>query len=337
MRRLQAILLGLAASGVVACGPGAPDAPSPAQAVVGSGSPATALLERISEAPRAVAYQGTRRVSFEYELDGATTTLRYTERVLSTGDGRFAIDPIAIEAPAMSAREAELFLLMQKNREGFFYRYRDFRIDDLPAFLASYSIADEGGEPTIVGRACTELAIRRRRSAPTWYRAAVDAETGLVLRCEEIDDASGNVVARVEFLDLEIGPLDPALESEMHVDLPSSALDLHADTVAQIGFRVLVPRALPEGFELARAERVDDEEGRPWARLVYGDGASKLFLLHTEIAPEPGAAEPEMRSVRVFHVGPWVVAQGFLGRHRLIAMGKLEVATLLRTIESALP
>jgi hypothetical protein len=40
----------------------------------------------------------------------------------------------------MSPSKRDLFLLMQKTREGFFYRHRDFRIRDLGRFLDQYNV-----------------------------------------------------------------------------------------------------------------------------------------------------------------------------------------------------
>jgi hypothetical protein len=74
-----------------------------------------------------VAHGGTRRLEYHYEIAGAPQSLICEERVTADGRGHFAIDPLRVGAPALTDAQREVFDLVQKNREGFFFRFRDFR------------------------------------------------------------------------------------------------------------------------------------------------------------------------------------------------------------------
>lgn len=308
----------------------------------GAASLSPNLLQRIADAPDGVAYSGRRRVSYFYTLAGTPAPLAYTELVWCDGQGGFAIDPDLADAPvltSLSAGEQELFEFLQKQREAFFHRHRDFRIRDLAAFTSAYQIADTGADPTVAGLSCDELVVRRVDPGASWYRLAVEPSTGLVLRSEELG-AANQVLARVEFLDLDLSPDLSGVE--LHAPLPLQPLDLAGDPAAQLGFPPRIPQALPAGFALRAAEMiVDDGTGHRWSRLSYGDGVEQIFFLHTDLGPgaptsnDPATTLSAKRSVRVFQVGPWSFAQGFLGRQRMTAVGKVAIDDLLLAIDSA--
>lgn len=329
---LSSVLLLLAA-----CGAGTGE--RPAGGAIAVEGPPPGFLERIANAPEEVAFAGTRRVFLAYLQAGAPAELQYTERVTSAGDGRFAIDPLAVEVPVLGLPEAELFSILQKNRQAYFYRYRDFRIHDLALFLQAYVVTDTGASPIVAGRECVELAIEAAHAGGGRYLLAVDAANGLVLRSEELAP-SGAVIARTEFQDLDLAPDLAAVE--LHQDLAAETLDLGQDPGAQLGFPLLAPTLLPEGYTLREAQKLE-VLGRVWARLVYGDGVGQAFFLLSAEPQGTGQAgflppgHPDPGTVSVLRVGPLAVAQGNLGQHLVIAAGKLGPDELLRMIDSALP
>jgi hypothetical protein len=322
---------------LASCGAGSDT--RPASGTIAVEGPSPGFLERIADAPEQVAFAGTRRVFLAYSQADAPAQLQYTERVTSAGDGRFAVDPLTVEVPTLGLAEHELFSILQKNREAYFYRYRDFRIHDLALFLQSYEITDTGASPIVAGRPCVELAIEANDPEGGGYRIAVDPINGLVLRSEELD-ATGAVIARTEFLDLDLSP--DLSEVELHQDLATETLDLDADPSAQLGFPLLAPTLPPHGYTLRAAQKVE-VLGRAWARLVYGDGVGQAFFLLSPATQAPGQAgfvppgQPVAGTVSVLRVGPLVVAQGVLGQHLVIAAGKVAPQVLLRMIDSALP
>jgi hypothetical protein len=314
------------------------------------------LVERIQMAPLRVPHAGTRRLSFYFETPGplpSTTVenvLAYTERVTADGHGNFALDPVSVDTPAMSAAQHQVFDLVQKQREGFFFRYRDFGVRERALFLANYQLHVMGQTSSVAGRACTEIEVRRRRSAPTWYRIAVD-ETGLVLRWSEYSAADDRLRARSEFLDLTLEPVLDGIEW-FDSDLDVQALVPGQEDTTALGFRPHQPQVLPLGYQLLRSELVENG-GVKWLRRVYGDGVESFFVLERGPAPAPGTTAPggaqgttsTARSdwwgdhpppvvVRVCQVGSWTLAEAAQGVEQLFVVGKVgeeEVLTCLRS------
>jgi MucB/RseB N-terminal domain len=326
----------------------------------GSGAPDAAitqstrtLLERIPDAPMNVAYSGTRHVSLHYAQDGVPNVLDYDENVASDGHGHFSIVPGQVTAPPMTDAQRQFFAILQERRDGFFYRYRDFRIRDWRTFLQNWRVVDTGSHEVVAGRSTDVLEVRRNEGTSTegarvWYRAWIDPETALVLRADEFD-ASNRLVSHTEFLTFTLTPDLSGLA--LHGDRnPGAPFDPSADTTASLGFRVLVPTILPEGYRLERAESLSvgnaGEDSGTWARLGFGDGVDELFFLQTvagedqaQIAGHPGSGSigPDAgpRSVRVFQVGLWTVVQGQFQGVRAVVMGKTDVPSLLRMLKSA--
>ena len=337
MARLSFLLPGLIAGVPLFAGCDAKSSPSPENPPVLSISART-FLEKVPTAPFETAFSGQRHVRLSYTVAGAPRVLEYDELVISDGQGQFSIVPGTVTTPAMNQEQAELFAVLQERRDGFFFRYRDFRIRDLRGFLRNWSAYDTGLEQTIAGRVCSVLEFRRTQAPnPTsWYRAWIDPQTGLVLRSDEFD-ADGNQLARVDFRSFTLTPdlTHTALHGDRSLPAP---IDLTADTSGSLGFRLLQPRILPDGYRQEKAESVTDGSNT-WARLVYGDGVEQLFFLQTAAdgAPSTGGIE-EIRpaTVRVFHVGPWTVVQGNLSHVRAIVMGKADEPTLVRMLKSAI-
>jgi hypothetical protein len=300
--------------------------------------PDQAFLERIPDAPMTVAYSGTRHVLLNYAQAGVPSVLAYDEEVFSDGHGQFAIVPGQVTAPAMNQDQAQLFAILQERRDGFFYRFRDFRIRDWRAFLRNWRVTDSGTQETVAGRSTEVLEIRHLRVGPSWYRAWVDPTTALVMRAEEYD-GSNTLLSRVEFLTFT---LTPDLQGRpLHGDRnPATAFDPHSDTTGSLGFQVKVPTILPPGYQLERSESLSDGTST-WARLGFGDGVDEIFLLQSPVpsTPPPPGTPPEMdvgpRSVRVFQVGPWTVLQAKFSGMRTIVVGKADQQSLLRMLKSA--
>jgi hypothetical protein len=339
--RLLLVVLPLAACapGSTSSGPG--DAPASTPASAGD-VPTEQLLPRISRAPEHVAYHGTRRVKMRYRVVGIQQDLEYVERVFADGEGRFGIDVVDVVSPAMTPDRKEFFELLQDNRQGFFYRYRDFRIHDLNLFREGYEVRVTG-RTTVCERECVELVVHRRERPNRSYRIAVDPRTGLVLRSEEF--AGERLVSSVCFEEFAEGL--PAAETGYYSGLfERSGVDPSRPGRPQVGFPILRPTLVPEGYRLETADSLEDR-GRTWVRLVYGDGVEQVFFLHS---PEPRPSRPseverdplatvsaERRAdrVTVAHVGPWTVLDGSVNGQGIVAMGKVSEEELLQMVQSA--
>lgn len=336
-------------------GPLASPAASPVAVQGGAALSSTQLLARIQSSITDVAYHGTRRVRMRYRILGVLQDLEYVERVVSDGRGGFGMELGEIASPAMTPDEEEFFRILQDNRQGFFYRYRDFRIRDLELFQQSYTLR-QTGLPEVCGRACVELEIRHRERGGRWYRVAVDPLTGVVMRAEEHVGPGGEVVASIGFETFEEGPQPDGLDAVplFASSIEREELDLSISVRPQVGFDVLRPTLVPDGYRLESADTMRGEDGRKWVRLVYGDGVEQVFFLHSPVPVRhmldsgdatPAAHEPTPQGsapadgddrVTVAAVGPWSVIEGSVRGQSIIALGKVVEAELLQMVQSAL-
>lgn len=308
-----------------------------------------AFLEKIPDAPMTVAYAGSRHVEIHYTENNVASVLDYDENVASDGAGHFAIVPGRVMSPPMTDEQRQFFAILQERRDGFFYRYRDFRIRDWRTFQQNWRVVDTGTQAPVAGRSTEVLEIRRIQGALEWYRAWIDPETGLVMRADEFDP-SNQLVSSAEF---KTFTLTPDLSNfSLHGDRnPGTPFDPAVDTTGSLGFRVLVPTLLPDGYRLERAESLSvanaGNESGTWARLGFGDGVDELFFLQTaaaghqsQAASLPGSGNAGLdvgpRSVRVFQVGLWTVVQGQFLDVRAVVIGKTDLPSLLRMLKSAI-
>jgi len=311
---------------------------APLQKQKGGGAPPMPLLERMAAAPGSVAHSGRRSVWVSYRVGEETLTLAFEERIASGGNGRFRIVPEDVKEPWMPASELEFFKLLQEMRDGFMFHYRDFLVRDLVRYQENYETRVIAGTVQVAEKECVVLEVRRLEGLRTWYRVAVDPETGLVLRCEEFD-AGDVLVARTEFLQIDTDHA-PAPEDVDGSDLTETPFDPAGDTHALLGFTLNAPTYVPDGYRLRRADRVE-AGGETWARLVYGDGVESLFYLQTRPAPRAGLPVPPVagasatRVIRVFRLGPWTVAQANFEGQRMVVMGKAASDVLEAMLRSA--
>jgi hypothetical protein len=298
-----------------------------------------------------VRFQATRRYEAHWQVDGQDEVLVYREQASSDGAGGFAIQPLELLEPQLGSGPESLFLLLQRAREGFFFRHRDFAIRDPELFLQRWQVIDRG--PTqMLGRPCVRLEVQHQQDPDGAYHLVVDTGSGLVLRSEE-RDAAGTVVSLLEFETLD---LVPDLSSTLlHQPATSeTVVSSEAGMRAALLFVPLRPKVVPEGFELLELATVEDLSqgggGETWARFTYGDGVEQLFFLHTAQGPAEqlalgqagtgpgggtgGAGTPE-HTVRFARVGPWTLLFGDIDGQSYVVLGKQDEHQLLLMVESA--
>lgn len=352
-------LVVLAASFAPACSrTHAPGAPSEAISAQGTGPtgvlPSASLIDRVQTAAANVRHGGTRRITYDYAFAGARHALVYEERITTDGHGRFAIDPLRVGQPAMTADQSDLFKLVQKQREGFFQRYRDFGVRQRALFLENYRVVDLKTHPVIAGRDCEEFEIERLVTAQSTYRVAIDRDTALVLRCIELAP-DGSEIARLEYTEFTLAPVLDGVDwfTAPYEGVPLDAATLDAASFGAVPAR---PKLLPQGFQFLHAELLR-EDGVPWIRRVYGDGVETLFLLqrgaratidaqgdgaaHLTRVPQGGdvdlapPATPPTYTVRVFTFGPWTAAEVSRGTEQIFVVGKLPEGEIVRVLQSS--
>lgn len=292
------------------------------------------LLEQVMRAPSATVYSGQREAAFySYDKYGAIDKLAYTETVISDGDGQFVVVIDDLLVPVLSPGRVEVFKMIQKGREEFFYNHRDFRVRDLDLVVRNYQIFLEETRRQVRGRSCLRLLIRRNIQGGSRYEVDVDERTGLVLDQREYD-TQDRLVSQVKFLQLSIGTLTPeeavALRTQRQSiwrsATPRDGLD---------GLAVHAPSFPPTGFQLLEQRIVTDPLGDEWYELIYGDGIEQMFMLYA-LNNRPSQSVQANNEVAVFRHGRWTVVDGILNDERVIALGKVSSDDLMLALESSL-
>jgi hypothetical protein len=326
-----ALALGAALSG---CGRSGTQAAPPVSMATGGSAPHFQFLGQIADAPFQTAYFARRRVWQTYQEANGAATLEYTESVWSDGQGHFSVTPEQLLQPVLPAQSQQVFLLMQKAREGFIYRLRDFRIRELDSFLRAYTVEDLKQQVNVAGQACERLRIRPASPGPSYWEIDVDPTNGLILATREFQQ-DHTPVSSVETLEFQA---DPDLSGiTLHQDL--LAVPFTPATAQQVlGFAPPQPGFLPQGFALVKSEKITQGSDN-WARLSYSDGGETLFLLcrREPLGTAPSADPAGPYTIKIFRAGRWTVVQTTLGRDRIIAMGREPVAILQQVVESCAP
>lgn len=332
---VAALGLGLLAS----CGGG--DAASSAGAsstselglLIAGSSAVPEFVSAMVDAPERVAHGGVRRVEYHLVVAGVPASLVYDERVTADGQGRYAIDPIAVASPVMSVPQRELFEELQRARQGFFFKYRDLRVRGLDLFLQNYLVQVLASAPVVAGVECVEIQITPRNGPARSYRLAIEARSGLVLRSIE-RDAGGTTIASTTYLEFT---RDPVLAGvEFHVErFPGTPL---ATAALSAGAAPAAPSVLPVGYREVSSEVVQ-LAGTTYIRRVYGDGLENVFFLERVAATLPTSqatvAVPKL-TVRMSELGPFRIAEVVRGGGSFFLVGKISETDVLEILRSAL-
>jgi len=291
------------------------------------------FVARMVDAPERVAHGGVRRVEYHFDADGVPSSLVYDERVTADGQGRFAIEPIAVASPTMSAPQRELFEELQRARQGFFFKYRDLRVRGLEAFAQNYLVQVLANTVVVAGVECVEIQVTPRNGPARSYQLAIEARSGLVLRAIE-RDAGGTTVASTTYLEFT---RDPVLAGvEFHVErYPGTPLQTAA---LSAGAAPAEPRVLPVGYREVSGE-VIQIAGTTYIRRVYGDGLENVFFLERVAVAAPvhhATTYASKLKVRMTELGSFRIAEVVRGGGSFFLVGKISEADVLEILRSAL-
>lgn len=288
----------------------------------------TRLLRKMQDAPWKVAYTGRRHVEQHWAIDSQGHDLEYYENVAADGQGRFAISAPELIYPVLSPGDAQVWTVLQESRQGFNYRYRDFHVRDVTAFVRNYLITPGVTGVQVAGRNCDEIVIRRKRGAHIVYTLSIDTETGLVLRNRQ-ELLGGQLFELHEFETIElkapegIAWHEPSFPEQ---DLPPTGVD------TLLGFEPKLPEDDGATFSRIAGTMLDvpdpDNSGTTirWAKHTLTDGVEAVFFLHGGPAPSSVNGD-EMRVPPP--IGPWNVIEGSLRGERLMAVGRVSAPDLL--------
>ena len=333
MRLLLASLLAFGL-GLTGCGRAPVSEAAAPHAQVASVVNPPSFLGLIADAPFQTAYRALRQVRQTYQGASGPETLEYIETVCSDGQSHFSVTTEDVRQPALSSSAQQIFKLMQKSREGFIYRLRDFRIQELNSFLLAYRVEDLNQQVIVAGETCERLRIVSLNPAKTYWELDVDVANGLVLATREFQ-RNGTLVSLVETLTYEA---DPDLSGvALHQDLAAVPFT-PANAQQVLGFVPLQPTFLPQGFALVKSEQISDGTDN-WARCTYSNGGEQLFLLcRSDPLGSIGSTDPAgPYTIKIFSAGNWTVAQCELGLHHVIVMGREPVVILRQIVESCAP
>lgn len=299
----------------------------------------TSLVQQMMNAPSSTLLQGVRRIEAHWNVAGNQQDLVYREQVTCDGQGQFAVDPVEAILPPMGGGQESVFLMLQKEREGFMFTHRDFMVRDLDLFFANYQVTDLGVTTTVAGRTCAQLDVERQRNPESIFHLAVDVQTGMILRARE-EGLDGQLISLMEFEDFSDMP--DLAGTVFHAPLTANS-DL-ANMTKPLPFVAVRPKLIPQGYQLISSEALENAPGEEtWTRFIYSDGLRELFFLYrgeSELVA-PGGIQPappttqRQDKVMVLEAGPWNVVQGEVFDGEVIVMGIAPVPELLDMIESA--
>ena len=297
---------------------------------------------RLHAHPVEVGHAGVRRVDVYDHEATPPTHLAYRERIATDGSGEYSLVPLDALTTVVPG-----WHLLQRNREGFLFRYRDFAVRDEALFRKNYVLTDLDTRVQVAGRQCAGYRAERRVGDSKRFELAVDLQTNLILKAEEYD-AAGHLISVMEYESFDAEP-DLAGAVWFQGVHQEKELDRTRSFEEQLGFDPPAPRLLPQGFELREAFTVVDAEGTTWLKLTFTDGVEPLFFLAALDGESGGQERGEQQGavrlpqpggqdeVVLFRMGAVRAAQGDIGNRRFIAVGRVSDDDLLDLIESSLP
>lgn len=271
--------------------------------------------------------------------------LETRELVASDGAGAYGIELIdAIRLP--SSIDPIAFPITFERSVDSRWRLREFRIRDFDAMLGNYAVVAPGVTTTVAGRTCERIELSRyvaTENRPGHYVLDVDPTTAFVLAMRELDE-TGATIQEFSYESIEFGA-DLTNVALRDGQFDRSPIDIHSPLETQVGFDVLVPDLLPDGFEFVSGAQIDVPSGLAppgtdpmlpageWVRLEATDGVEALRFAHAQgIVLASGGASSVMR---VVEEGAWRVAFGRVRGVAIVCSGRVGQHSLRRLIESA--
>ncbi len=294
----------------------------------------------------ALPFRGIRRV---WQLHGAASgappePLSVLEEVAGDGAGSFSIELIdVVELP--STIESSLFPLTHERSVDVYWRTRDFRIRGVSRAEQNYGFVEHAGSFSVAGHACRRVEIQRVTpigGRPGRYVVDIEPSTGFVLASREFD-AQGQEIQSMSYDSISFTPDFTGLELRGGT-FSGAPLDLYSSLESVVGFGVLVPDVLPQGFEITDAVlisvppsfTVNAESfltGGDWVRFTGTDGIESITFAHgNTVAASSGVVQS---SIRIVSEGAWEYGFGRVAGVSFVVAGRVDAQDLRRLVESA--
>lgn len=297
-------------------------------------------------------------------------TISYTEQASSRGDGvSYWVDLLELDGlpraamtdPADQDRFDRLARMLTQGGAHRVFLQRDYRVTDVSAFLSNYRVIplDASRYPYHLGseRFMVFLVLPDVLDRPT-YEVVVSVEPdrlGFPLRYSEFayDDVVGSytLASEMEVLALDFGHCPDRGVTPGPIQSRRSFADLRQANAAT-SLTLLVPSALPAGFQLSEVEEVTlltDAESpgtqKPVTlyRFVFSDGLDRLEIVqHSKAMRAPPA--PALRGgpwsrtantvVPVFRFGSLYSASVTSSDHQIVVEGRISYQRFTRVMRS---
>lgn len=292
-------------------------------------APATAAVEphvwlaRIAEAAVSVSYHGevTHRHGDRvqsFEIARRVGPAGYTERILSlTGSPREVVRDGTTITCVLPADAENVDGRVPRNpfpSEGW---------ADAAKLDAHYELLDLG-EDRVAGRACRVIGVRARDGYRYGYRLWVDADTGLLLRSDALDER-GEVVEQVAFTRVQT----PATLDPRAVETTLDGSRVRWQVASARARRPHEPRwtvaTLPPGFAAGHLR----ERDHGTVQRVFTDGLAKVSVF---VAPLGRDARPGLAGAS--RMGAVSAFGTVLDGHQVTVVGEVPPATVRLIAES---
>jgi len=248
---------------------------------------AKATLHALQTLPELTPHSGVRRIRSLRRTKTRINEVEYREDVRVASTGEYQVE--CIDVLASNFTRPDEFIALQNGRDGFVYRYRDFRIRDVDLLLANYVVTELGTPIAVAGRTCFTVALERRddprfdETIVTWL-LAVDETSGLVLRWRRLAD--GVLTDEGEYESIAYG--EPAAFAPHVPTNHELVFTPQTDLRRVFDFELTTPTLLPEYFERRQRASVVDATGQVWLKESFTDGIEVAFFLFHQDPPVPG-------------------------------------------------
>ncbi len=283
-----------------------------------------ALLERMSDAVRALNYQGT----IVYAHDG---TLEVMQLVHSGGpDGeRGRLTTVSGTRREVISERGGLKLFLPEQRTILVERGSGGRgtlpkmlPSDVSAFASNYRIADLGMSNE-AGRSCRRVAITPLDALRYGYRLCLDEQTALPLRTELLGEDGKRVIEHVVFSQIEF----PERIAESALKPTSGGKDWtvqvqESSAASGVGDPRWTVAKLPEGFVAAATHGLQERGEQASAHLAFSDG-----LAAVSVFIEPRASDGKGLEGAA-HMGAMNLYGRVVDDHQVTVVGEVPAATV---------
>jgi sigma-E factor negative regulatory protein RseB len=290
---------------------------------IDAGNDAKLWLDKIATAAQKVNYEGT----FVYRRGDKLVTMHLIHVIAPNGEKEQLVSLSGGERELLRSKDGVVCLFPGKKRISFNKGGLDKHFPgQLPAHMAdlekNYRLT-MGSNDRIAGRAARMIVIEPKDSYRYGYRIWVDAETGLLLQSDLVNE-HGSAVEQVIFTSINV--VDKATSEmlkavTMDDDMRKSLKDSKQRTISgkDVPWRLA---QMPNGFSLAEHYKHINRKGDSVEQLVLTDGMAtvSIFIERLKDNATPFTGPSHMGAINAF--------VKVVDDHQLTVVGEVPAATV---------